>query len=43
VKRIQWIQHLPWRRIGIGFAVTAFLLVAVPPFRRAVVFEAPVA
>ena len=29
-------RRLPWRRIGIGFAVTVILLVAVPPFRRAV-------
>ncbi len=29
-------RRLPWRRIGIGLAVTVLLLVAVPPFRRAV-------
>jgi len=29
-------RRLPWRRIGIGFAVFVLLLVAVPPFRRAV-------
>ncbi len=29
-------RRLPWRRIGIGMAVFVLLLVAVPPFRRAV-------
>jgi membrane peptidoglycan carboxypeptidase len=37
--KINWrVPKLPWRRIGIGFAVVVFLLVAVPPFRRAVAF-----
>ena len=34
------VPQLPWRRIGIGIAVVVLLLVAVPPFRRAVSFGA---
>jgi penicillin-binding protein 1A len=42
VPELPWLQlpwrQLPWRRIGIGFSAFVFLLVAVPPFRRAVSF-----
>ncbi|MDQ1566886.1 MAG: penicillin-binding protein [Actinomycetota bacterium] len=33
-----WRAKAPWRRIGIGVAAVVFLLVAVPPLRRAVSF-----
>ena len=35
--RVVWHQaaRLPWRRIGLGFAVVMFLLVTVAPLRRA--------
>ena len=37
--KINWrVPQLPWRRIGIGFVAVVFLLVAVPPLRRAVAF-----
>ena len=37
MKKIDWrLPQLPWRRIGIGFVAAVFLLVAVPPLRRAV-------
>ena len=32
------LAQAPWRRIGIGALAVVFLLVAVPPFRRAVAF-----
>src|SRR5687767_11932099 len=35
-RRLAAARRLPWRRIGIGTAVFVVLLVAVPPFRRAV-------
>ena len=34
--RLAAVRRLPWRRIGIGTLVFVVLLVAVPPFRRAV-------
>jgi penicillin-binding protein 1A len=35
-RRLSFIARWPWRRIGAGLAVFVVLLVAVPPFRRAV-------
>ena len=35
-RRLAAVRRLPWRRIGIGTLVFVVLLVAVPPFRRAV-------